>query len=175
MQILSIPFALAPLLIAVVPFLLLHGWDGFFRAAVIFRHPWILSIVLFGGIVLHEMLHGAAWAHFGNKPLTTIRFGIQWKVLTPYAHCPEPLEARAYRLGAMTPAFLLGIVPVALATTTGPVWLLFPGLLFLVAAAGDFLILWLLRGVRPTQRVLDHPDRAGCLIYDEYQQQERVS
>lgn len=174
-QILAIPFALIPLVLALVPFILIQGWEGLRGASVIFRSPATLVLILLGGILLHELLHGAAWAWFGNKPLTTIRFGIQWKVLTPYAHCPEPLDARAYRIGALTPAVLLGVVPVVIATAGGPVWLFFPGLIFLVAAAGDFLIVWLLRGVHSNQLVLDHPDRAGCLVYENSIEQDQTA
>lgn len=124
---------------------------------------WAMG-VLIAGIVAHELLHGAAWALFGRKPWTAIAFGFQWKTFTPYAHCREPMDIRAYRLGAATPGVVLGLLPAALGILLGhgPIFLF--GLLFTVAAAGDALILWLLRTVEPGRLVEDHPTRAGCYV-----------
>ena len=45
------------------------------------------------------------------------------------------------------------------------IWLVtFFGFLMLVAAAGDVLILWVLRGVPPRAWVQDHPRQVGCLV-----------
>jgi hypothetical protein len=40
------------------------------------------------------------------------------------------------------------------------------GVIFLIAAAGDFIVLWVLRGVPGDVLVEDHPTRAGCYVYD---------
>lgn len=165
-NVLAIPVAIVPVLLLGFLFVLVNGWGALSGAVVLFRKPLLLVIILAGGVVLHELLHAAAWAAYGEMPLTSIRFGIHWPTLTPYAHCTVPLQARAYRLGAVTPALLLGILPSFLATFTGMKWLFFPGLVFTAAAAGDVLVLWMLRGVHPTQMVQDHPDRAGCLVFD---------
>jgi hypothetical protein len=34
----------------------------------------------------------------------------------------------------------------------------------LVAASGDAIIIWLVRDVPRDHLVVDHPDRAGCLV-----------
>jgi hypothetical protein len=170
-NLLAIPFALLPMLLG-APFILLYGWPATVAGARVFFHPAVVIPVFLTGVVLHELMHGIAWAYFGNKPLAAIRFGFKLSALTPYAHCREPLAASVYRIGAAAPAVLLGLVPVLVATATGTGWLLFPGLLFLAASAGDLLILWVLRGVKPQQRVQDHPDRAGCLVFDETPQSE---
>lgn len=38
------------------------------------------------------------------------------------------------------------------------------GLFFILAAGGDILILWLLRNVKSSSFVQDHPTRVGCYI-----------
>jgi hypothetical protein len=171
-NLLAVPFALLPVLLLGAPFVLLHGWPAAVAGARFFFHPAVVIPVFLGGVVVHELLHGIAWVYFGNKPRTAIRFGFKLSALTPYAHCREPLPAWAYRIGAAAPAVLLGLVPSLVATVTGAGWLLWPGLLFLAASAGDLLILWVLRGVLPQQRVQDHPDRAGCLVFDDPPQSE---
>ncbi|GAA4406514.1 hypothetical protein GCM10023187_26040 [Nibrella viscosa] len=123
-------------------------------------------VVLFGGVVMHEALHGLTWAFFGRKPLRTIKFGFQWKTLTPYAHSREPLEINAYRLGTGMPGFVLGILPWLMALLTGTHWLAAFGLFFTLVAGGDMLILWLTRHVKAGRRVADHPTEAGCSVLD---------
>jgi len=165
-NLLALPFALLTLFLAGAPFVLVHGWGAVGESIHRFLRPGIAFPVLLCGFVLHELIHGAAWAFYGAKPLTVMQFGINWTAMAPFAHCPEPLEAGAYRLGAAAPGVLLGLVPVIIATWVGPTWLLFAGLLFLVAAAGDFLILWVLRKVPSHLLVQDHPSRAGCLVFE---------
>jgi hypothetical protein len=165
-NILALPVALCILVVAGGPFVAIHGWAALGQSARQFLRPHVALPVLCAGIVLHELLHGAAWAFYGQKPLTAIRFGVNWRALAPYAHCPELLEAGAYRLGAAAPGILLGVIPVAVTTLSGPSWLFIAGLLFTLAAAGDFLVLWILRHVPSHVLVQDHPSRAGCIVYD---------
>jgi hypothetical protein len=37
----------------------------------------------------------------------------------------------------------------------------------LIGAAGDILILWMLRDLKATTRVQDHPSKVGCLIWPD--------
>lgn len=128
------------------------------------REPGWFFLALIGGVVVHEGLHGLAWWLAGRPSPDAIRFGFQWKTLTPYAHCTEPMAARAYRIGAATPGVALGLLPCAVGLWTGnAAWFTF-GLFFTLAAGGDALILWLLRGVAPDRLVEDHPSRAGCYV-----------
>lgn len=135
-------------------------------AMALFGNFLLFVAILVVGVVVHELIHGLTWALAGRKPLRAIRFGVQWKTLTPYAHCSEPLEVRAYRIGAAMPGLLLGILPSLAGIVGGSGFLTAFGLFFTLAAGGDFLILWLIRGVRPGTLVEDHPERAGCYVID---------
>lgn len=121
-------------------------------------------LIVIIGVVIHELLHGLSWAYFGQKPLRDIQFGFQVKTLTPYAHCKVPLDVRAYRLGTATPGILLGFFPVIIGFITGTTWSMIFGLLFILLAAGDILILWLIRKLKVGQLVEDHPTRVGCYV-----------
>ena len=102
---------------------------------------------------------------FHWKPsLKAFKLGFQWKSLTPYAHCKEPMDIRPYRIGAFAPGFILGILPWLVSLVTGDVLFLFYGFLFTIAASGDLLILWLIRGIKPNTLVEDHPTKAGCYV-----------
>jgi len=120
--------------------------------------------LIVAGILAHEAIHGLAWAFFGRLPLRRIRFGFQASTLTPYAHALDPMPARAYRLGAILPALLLGGLAFLLGTIVGSPLLALFGMIFVFAAGGDLLVLWLIRGVDARALVQDHPSRAGCIV-----------
>lgn len=128
---------------------------------------FLLLAVFFGGIIVHELLHGITWQIVGGKPRSAVEYGMKWKLLTPYAHMKESLEVRAYMIGGFMPGLVLGLLPTLATFILGNGWLLSFGLFFTWAAAGDFTILWLLRNVEPGTLVEDHPDRAGCLLLEE--------
>jgi hypothetical protein len=162
----AIPFALLPPLLPVTLFVWVWGLHPL---AAPIRHPFALLIfgaVFLAGVTLHELIHGVAWKWASRKPWSTISFGFNVASLTPYAHCSEPMNARAYRVGALAPALLLGFLPATAGLLSGNPWTFLYGILFIVAAAGDFLILWLLRGVPADRLVEDHPTRAGCYVYE---------
>jgi hypothetical protein len=165
-NIMAIPVALLPLLTVGLPFLLIWGSSRLIIGARELFHWYVFLPALVVGVVAHEVIHGMSWALLGGKPMASIRFGMQWKVLTPYAHCSEPMPASVYKWGAAMPAIVLGMIPAffGLAIGNGG-WVLF-GILFLVAATGDFIVLWMIRNVPANILVEDHPQRAGCYVYD---------
>ncbi|HEX5807060.1 MAG TPA: DUF3267 domain-containing protein, partial [Anaerolineales bacterium] len=114
----------------------------------------------------HELIHGISWVLFGHKPFSSVKFGFQWKTLTPYAHLKEPVKVNAYRLGAFLPGFVLGILVYSLSLVLGDGNLFLFGLLHTAAAGGDWLVLWLLRKVKSGTLVEDHPTHAGCYVIE---------
>lgn len=165
-NVMAIPIAFLPVVVVCAPFLLLWGSARLLGGGHELFHWYVIVPALVGGIVVHELLHGIAWAMFGKKSISTIRFGISWKTLTPFAHCSEPMSARAYRWGAVMPGMALGAIPALYGLLAGSGgWALY-GMIFLIAATGDFIVLWVIRGVPATVLVEDHPHRAGCFVYD---------
>ena len=145
-----------------VLFLLLHGIEGL-------KPTWstaLLIIAVLLGVIIHELIHGISWMIFGSKPFSSIKFGYQWKTVTPYAHLKEPVEVNAYRLGAFLPGFILGILPYILSLLSGNGDLFWFSLVHTSAAGGDWLILWLIRQVKPGMQVEDHPTNAGCYVLE---------
>ena len=129
-----------------------------------------LGFVLFFGIfllgvVVHELIHGITWARYTKDGFKSIKFGVIWKMLTPYCHCKEPLTVRQYIIGAIAPAIILGFIPSIIAIIIGNLGLLIFGMFFTLAAAGDFLIINLIRKDNKNDLVQDHPSEAGCYIY----------
>jgi hypothetical protein len=64
------------------------------------------------------------------------------------------------------PGIILGFAPSLFGILTGHLGALLFGLLFTLAAGGDFLMLWLLRHEPQDSLILDHPSEIGCFIYE---------
>ena len=122
-------------------------------------------VIFFLGIVAHELIHGIVFAKYAKSGFRAIKFGILLKMLTPYCHCKEMLKVKHYLIGAVMPAIILGIIPLIVALCTGNPGILFFGILFTVAASGDFLMIKLLWKEDKESWVQDHPSEAGCYIY----------
>lgn len=157
--------ALMPFLVAFVfgPYLLLHGWRALGEgwAGVMGVLVFVPMVVI--SIVVHEGLHGLGFLLAG-VPRASLRFGIQREMMTPYASCTVPVEARRYRFAAALPALVLGLVPALASWITGWAPAAVYAMWMLLFAGGDLLILWIIRDVPPDTRVIDHPSRAGCRI-----------
>lgn len=125
---------------------------------------FFISLVV--GIVVHELIHGVTWACFTKGGWKSIRFGVMWKMLTPYCHCNEPMRPRPYILGALMPLLVLGILPAVVSLCIGSLPLLFWGIIFISAAAGDIWMAGLLMKESPDCMVLDHPSEAGFYVFD---------
>jgi hypothetical protein len=143
-------------------FILLHG----LKALEPTWSPSVLVVLVLLGVILHELIHAISWIIFGQKSLSAVKFGFEWRTLTPYAHLKEPVEVNIYRLSGFLPGFLLGILPYILSLILGSSNLFWFSLFHTSAAGGDWLILWLIRNVKPGRQVEDHPTRAGCYVLE---------
>ena len=154
--------SLPVLILQFVLFIGLHGMDGL---GITWGYLILIAAVLLG-VLLHEMIHGVSWMIFGRKPFSAIKFGFQWKSLTPYAHLKAPVDVNPYRIGAFMPGFMLGILPYFLSLALGDGNLFWFSLIHTSAAGGDWLILWLIRNVKGGTLVEDHPTNAGCYVIE---------
>lgn len=137
---------------------------GFGRLTVVYAAAVVVLVV---GVVAHELLHGFSFVLIGRQPLANVKLlGFQKKTLTPYSSCRVPVKARVYRWAVAMPGLVLGLLPSLVGIATGNGWVMIFGLFFLSAAAGDALILWLLRGVAGEELVEDHPERVGCYVLE---------
>jgi hypothetical protein len=167
-NVLSLLFVIPSIGILLLLYLILWGFSGLssIKSDIYANLPYII-ILLVISILLHEIIHGIAWAYFGKKSIKKIKYGISLKTLTPYAHCMEPMNIRGYRLGAIMPGIIMGLVPSIIGLITGVASIMLYGLFFTAAAGGDFLIIWLLRKENKNVMVKDHPSRAGCYVEPE--------
>ncbi len=126
---------------------------------------FIFPIVLILGLLLHELLHAIAWAPFALKGFKSIQLGVLKETMTPYCHCKEPLRIKHYLVGALTPALILGIIPLVYAFVSGNLFAFIFGLILWVGATGDFMITYLLLREKDFNAwVQDHPSEPGYYI-----------
>ena len=148
-----------------VPYVLLED-SGHLMSGMrsFFRFPMLL-VVLALGIAVHELIHGLSWQLLNAGKKSAVVYGFQWKTLTPYAHITEATTAKTYRLGTAAPGIILGALPLMLGLIINDGWLIWFGTLFTMAAGGDALILWKLRGTPSSALVEDHPTKPGCIVH----------
>jgi len=157
-------FVLPALVLLVILYGAIWGIDRFFEGVSRFLDWKSIIPVLLLGVPAHEAIHGLTWLWLGRIPKEDIKFGI--RSLTPYTHCEVPMPASIYRAGAIMPGLILGLIPYSIGLVTGSSWHISFGLVYIFAAGGDILILWILRGVKAETRVEDHPSRVGCYVYE---------
>jgi len=158
---LSLGLLVAPVII----YWLIHGFGAFWAGlAGISILSWIAAVVL--GVILHEGIHALGWKFFGNLRWRDLSFGVDRSTLSPYCHARVPMSARAYRIGALLPGILTGLLPTLAGIAVGHAFLTAMGAVLLSAAIGDLIVLWVLRTIPPAARVLDHPSNAGCYVME---------
>lgn len=142
-----------------------------------FEHTWLVAEkfifnvyitipVLVAGIFFHEFLHAITLLIFSEIKLTHLKAGINWINLTPYIHCKHAVSVSVYRISSITPALLMGIIPITISLLINFVPLLFFGIIFLVASGSDLLSLWKIRKIKNNFLVADHSERAGCKVFE---------
>ena len=160
---------LIPLLAAgFVPYLLLNRGEsgGVWGPLTMLLYLAALA----GAIVVHEGIHGASWAIFAERHFGDIEFGFMKQYLTPYCTCGVPLSKGQYIFGALTPFFLLGVLPMAAGILSGSMFWLTLGIIMADSAAGDLMIVWnILRYRSDASRIvyIDHPTQAGGVLFEK--------
>jgi hypothetical protein len=167
-------FAILVLILAVVvfgvPYYLIWGSGGALTDPLMLTQNIVITtisiIVMFlVGIVIHELIHGLTFAIFAKNGFKSIKFGVLWKMLTPYCHCSEPLKRNHYIVGLMMPTLLLGIIPAILSIIIGSTILLIFGILLISGGAGDLLLILSLRKEQKDILVEDDPSAVGYFVY----------
>jgi hypothetical protein len=124
----------------------------------------VLPFVIVAAIAVHEALHAAGFLLVGRVPRDSVRFGVHARTLTPFAGCAAPMAARAYRIAALLPAAVLGVVPAAWGLAAGDAAATLWGAFMLASAGGDFAVIRAMRGIPARARVLDLEGRVGCQV-----------
>ena len=128
-----------------------------------------LLAVFIALVFVHEGLHGVTWALFAENGFKDIEFGLMKELLTPYCTCAAPLKKGQYILGALMPLIVLGLIPTIAGILSGSLFWTIVGLMMILSAGGDMLIvlkLLLWKSEAAEQRFVDHPTLAGLVAFE---------
>lgn len=158
-----------PALIGYIVFLIIWG-DKIFTIPQIVGNISIDILIsvglLYVLIYVHEVIHCIGFMFDKNVKRENVKIGFQWKMLTPYAHCDQPIPIRIYRWAVLLPTLILGLVPMAIGLITGHNLFMLYGFLLTCAGGGDMQIILMLRKEKKDVLIKDHPTKAGCEIYE---------
>ncbi len=149
-------------LIFALPFLMI--WDiHHLKAGIEPLNSYFIPVLL-TGIIAHEFLHGFCWSFFVPGGMKSIKFGIQWKFLSPYCHCKAPIKVFHYKIGTIMPLLITGILPAAVALGSGNGTFLLFSIIFTWMSGGDIISLFMLKELDNDRYVYDHPGKMGFYI-----------
>lgn len=127
-------------------------------------------VIFFILVAIHECIHGLVLAFYAKGHFSSIAFGMEWKALTPYCTCKEPLGKLQYMIVAIMPTIVQGIIPIIIAMINGWDMLLLFSLIMIAVGGGDIVCvgrLLLHRTGRKSCMVLDHPYKCGFVIMEK--------
>ncbi|MGQ1890424.1 DUF3267 domain-containing protein [Thermophagus sp. OGC60D27] len=147
-----------------IPFFVLHGKSPFFDWSL--YDVFLFMILLIVGVPMHELLHALIFGVFARGGFKSVKIGWDRSTYTPYCHCSAPIRVLYYRLGALLPLIILGVVPFVGSLFLGSFgWWLF-GYIYIIAAGGDLVALKMLKSIPAHTKVLDHPHKMGFFVLD---------
>ena len=112
----AIILVLATFILFGLPFIWLWPqWSSISEWISFFNEMWFyVVVIIFLGMVLHELIHAISWLQYCKKKFKSIEIGMQWNDFTPYCHCKETLKVWQYAIGCALPGIILGLIPAIL-------------------------------------------------------------
>ncbi len=135
------------------------------------KGSFLFFVLFFVLIVAHELIHGLTWSLYAEHHFKDIEFGFMKEYLTPYCTCTTPLLKSHYIMGALMPCIVLGILPMAIGILLGSHFLFWTGIVMILAAGGDIMIVMKLLAYKSQSGaeeilIYDHPTQAGSVIFE---------
>ena len=113
-------------------------------------------------IPLHESIHSYAALKWGQA---NIKFGFNWKGLTPYCHIKGLITVRHYRIVGVMPLCVTGPIGLAMLLIYPTMQTAFVLAMALTMCTGDLMMIWALKNFSADMLVLDHPSEPGFDIF----------
>jgi hypothetical protein len=132
-----------------------------------FRMLWVAAVFLIAvmlGIVLHEAIHALFFSFYLSSKYQGVKFGFDEQHGIPFVHLKEPISVLGFRVGAIMPMILLGVIPAALGVYYGSISLTAYGIIFIISASGDLLLIARTAGIPHEYMLKDMPDAIGFEI-----------
>lgn len=124
-------------------------------------------LVIFIGIIFHELIHGFFMKIFTWNTIGAVKFGFRKEQLVPYAHCRKSLISWQMLIVALAPFVLLGLIPYLISLINGNLVLLYIGLVMTLSAVGDFIYAFLIIKTGLSVKIIDHDTEVGFRILND--------
>ena len=137
------------------------------KLLLLLKNIGFMFLILFPGIILHELIHGIFFAIFSENKFKSVKFGIMpaKKLFSPYCHCKEVLNIKHYQIAIIMPLIILGLIPAIISIFNGNILFFLWGIIFIVAGCGDILIFIKTLREEKDSIILDHQSEAGYYVY----------
>lgn len=154
-----IPLSIIMLIVPLFPYVFANGVQTTLNNV---WAVWLLPVFVVM-ILAHEAVHAIAWKYASKLSWSQFKFGFAWKALAPYCHAKAPMSVRAYRIGAIMPSIITGLIPLIIAYLLNSPPMMLVGGVMISAAVGDVFVLWTVRNVPENAQLLDHSSHVGCI------------
>ncbi len=148
-----------------IPFFMIHGFGSIEVPSLLLSLVFFISLI--AGVVIHELIHALFFVIFNPVGIKNITFGFHRKTLSPFCHPKGNFKVWVYRIGALAPLVILGVLPTLVSFYTGCFWMFFWGFIFSVSSGGDIISVWLTRKLKPDVLIKDHESKLGFYIIEK--------
>jgi hypothetical protein len=101
-----------------------------------------------------------------------LKFGYKKEYLALYVHLKEPISVTGFRIGAIMPAILLGILPMVVGLLYGYLSVVLFGMFLTTGAVGDFILLAKTMRLHSGYMIKDQPDDIAVLAIEKSRSEE---
>lgn len=119
-----------------------------------------------GLVVLHEAFHLIGFVLFGGVPLSSLKYGVNFKMGIAYATTSTAIRTGAMKKALLLPFWTTGVIPVIIGFWIESQVLVLLGAMLIAAAIGDFYMYRALLKEQRSAWVLDDPELPHLHIYD---------
>ncbi len=123
--------------------------------------------------IMHELFHAIGYIFDGGLRWNQVKFGVNWKGLSPYCICLSPIALPPFRRAALLPTVVLFPLSVALWLMFQSWWLNLMAASTLAGAVGDFIIFLKSRNYPPNLFIVEHASGAGGDLFVAVPEQSR--
>lgn len=126
---------------------------------------WIAATIsCLVSIPVHEAIHYYGFIIFDGVDKSYVQFKLNPKSMTPYVVCKAATTVGRYKMAALLPFLVLGIIPVAYGLLVREPTILVIGIINASGCAGDLVLFSLLLRLDNRNLVARHKDRIGFVV-----------
>lgn len=123
-------------------------------------------------IVVHEVFHLIGFVLFGKVPVSSLNYGINFKMGIAYATTTHPVQNHAMRKVMLLPFWTTAFIPTVLGFWFDSQVLVLLGAMLTAGAFGDFIMYRELRKEKNAAWIIDDPALPRLHVYDRYPESE---